>query len=181
MLAAFWSWAASAAPAGPPAGIAAYACHQGTALHLLAFDPAPGRRAWGHLGGQAEPGEAPADTALREFHEESNCAFGDLSAATPTLVGPSVAPGRSGFHTFVLKVPFMPAAQIGQPRRCNDVERNQWVWVAHDPLLQALDAPQATLPTVDGEPAQIVLWSAARLALLQARRDGVLPARDPCR
>ena len=37
------------------------------------------------------------------------------------------------------------------------------------------------LKTADGEPSQVVLWNAARLALLQARRDGVLPVRDPCR
>lgn len=180
MLLAMGSSAAVAAPAGPPAGIAAFACHGGTALHLLAFDPAPGRRAWGHLGGQAEPGETPAQTALREFQEESNCAFGDLPDAEAAISGPSVAPGRSGFHTFVLKVPFIPAAQIGLPRRCKDVERSQWVWVAHESLLRALDMPLATLATVDGEPAQIELWSAARLSLLKARRDGVLPTRDPC-
>ncbi len=181
LLALVGPWAAAAAQAGPPAGIAAYACREGSALHLLAFDPAPGRQAWGHLGGQAEAGETPARTALREFHEESNCAFGDLSGVQADLVGPSVAPGRSGFHTYGLRLPFVPAAQIAQPRRCADVERNQWVWVDHDELQQALDSPQVVLKTADGEPSQVVLWNAARLALLQARRDGVLPVRDPCR
>ena len=163
-----------------PAGVAAYACVNGSATYLLAFDPAPGRQAWGHLGGRAEPGETGAQTALREFHEESNCAFALPPDATTRLVGPSVAPG-SGFQTFVLQVPFVPADTIAAPRRCAAVERSQWVWVDHAVLHAALNGSAPDLAVKNGQPSTVHLWEPARASLRQARDEGVLPTADPCR
>lgn len=162
------------------AGIAAFACEKGSALYLLAFDPAPRRQAWGHLGGRAESGETGAQTALREFREESNCAF-ELHVDVAThLIGPSIFPGN-GFQTFVLQVPFLEAATIAQARQCKDVERNQWVWVKHDALEAALDLSATHLPVSDGTPEKVHLWRPSLDSLRKARDDGVLPTNDPCK
>lgn len=172
------SWAVAAE--GPPAGVAAYACQGGQALFLLALDPAPGRGGWGHLGGRAEPGETPLQTALRELHEESNCSISPDPAATAQAGGPSVVAG-SQFHTYLVEVPHVPASVIARPRRCTDVEREQWVWVTHADLMTALDAPEAPVRVHEGSPAAVPLWQAAWRSLRQARDDAVLPRQDPCR
>lgn len=170
------AWTAS----GPPAGAAAYACHGGQALFLLALDPAPGRGGWGHLGGQAEAGETPLQTALRELHEESNCSIAPLPAAAARASGPSVVAGGR-FHTFVVEVPYVPATVMAQPRRCNDVEREQWVWVTHADLMTALDAPGNPVQVHEGTRPSVPMWQAAWRSLRQARDDAVLPRQDPCR
>ena len=163
-----------------PAGIVAFACEKGLALYLLAFDPAPRRQAWGHLGGRAEKGETSAQTALRELQEKSNCAF-DLPAEVAThLIGPPPFP-RNGFQTFVLQVPFIEAATIAQARQCKDVERNQWVWVNHQALEAALNLSATDLPVSDGAPAKVHLWRPSLDTLRKARDDGVLPTKDPCK
>ncbi len=162
-----------------PAGVAAYACVQGSAVYLLAFDPAPRRQAWGHLGGRAEPGETGAQTALREFQEESNCAFELPVDVVTHMIGPSTFPGNA-FQTFVLQVPFVDASTIAQARQCKDVERNQWVWVQHEVLQAALDLSTTDLPVSDGTPPTVHLWRPSQDALRKARDDGVLPTRDPC-
>lgn len=170
---------AMASALAAPAGVAAYACLDGRAAYLLAFDPAPGRQAWGHLGGSAERGETGSQTALREFHEESNCAFALPDDAPARMVGPSVAPG-SGFQTFVLQVPFVPASAIAVPRPCQQVERNQWVWVDHAELQSALQTGTRDLAVQDGAQRLVHLWPPARASLLKAREEGVLPRNDPC-
>jgi 8-oxo-dGTP pyrophosphatase MutT (NUDIX family) len=172
--------AAFANAAAAPAGIAAFACVKGSAVYLLAFDPAPGRRAWGHLGGQAESGETGVQTALREFREESNCAFELPAAVSTQLKGPSIFPG-SGFQTFVLEVPFVDATTVAQARECSHVERTQWVWVGHEALQAALDLSTDELEVRDGTPPKVHLWRPSRNALQKARQDGVLPTKDPCR
>jgi len=176
LLAFAWpAWATS----GPPAGAAAYACQGGQALYLLALDPAPGRGGWGHLGGRAEPGETPLQTALRELHEESNCSIAPLPAAAEKARGPSVA-ASGRFHTFVVEVPYVPVSVIAQPRRCNDVEREHWVWVTHADLMAALDAPGDPVRVHEGSRPSVPLWQAAWRSLRQARDEGVLPRQDPC-
>ena len=177
---ASWASGAFSTTTAAPAGVAAVACVQGRAAYLLAFDPAPGRRAWGHLGGRAERGETGTQTALREFHEESNCAFALPPDAASRLKGPSVAAG-SGFQTFVLQVPFLPASILAAPRQCEAVERNQWVWVDHAVLHAALESGAPELAVLDGTPPRVHLWPPARASLDQARREGVLPTTDPCR
>lgn len=180
LAAACWLATPAWAAGGPPAGAAAYACQDGQALYLLARDPAPGRGGWGHLGGRAEAGETPLQTALRELHEESNCSITPLPAAVERATGPSVT-ASAGFHTYVVEVPHVPADVIAQRRRCNDVEREQWVWVTHADLMAALDAPGTSVRVHEGSPASVPLWQAAWRALRQARDDGALPRPDPCR
>ncbi|MCE2744504.1 MAG: NUDIX domain-containing protein [Burkholderiales bacterium] len=169
----------------PPAGVIAYSCVAGEALHLMAFDPHPSRRAWATLGGGAQKGESPAQTALREFTEESNCAYRGTEIDISQLKGPSISTGVP-FHLYSLEVPFKPVDEIAQTRQCVDIERSQWVWVRHLDLMRAMNQydetkqEQLTVPTVQGQPAQVPLWNRGVESLKKAIRDGVLPETINC-
>ncbi|HEX4855171.1 MAG TPA: NUDIX hydrolase [Limnobacter sp.] len=176
---------ACSSPVGPPAGLIAYSCMAGEALHLMAFDPHPARRAWATLGGGAKDGETPAQTAIREFTEESNCAYTPAELDASRLRGPSVSPGIP-FHLYLAQVPFKPVQQIAEHRACVDIERSQWVWVRHRDLLQVLNRAAETggdglvVPTVQGEPRQVPLWNRGADSLRKALQDGVLPETLDC-
>ena len=166
---------------GAPAGVLPYACQAEGAQELLAFDPALDRRGWGHFGGGAQGEETLAQTAARELHEETNCAFTGPTALD--LRGRS--PSRWGaFHTFFAPVVYRSPERIAEPRdACRDVERSQWVWVDHAELVAALDGDgdgAVEMPTRTGEPERIALWAGAAASLRKALADGVLPKDDPC-
>jgi hypothetical protein len=84
------------------------------------------------------------------------------------------------FRSLVLQVPHIPATHIAQTRPCNNVERNQWVWVSHEALQATLDLSTQDLKVIDGVSLKVQLWRPSLNALRKAREDGVLPARDPC-
>jgi 8-oxo-dGTP pyrophosphatase MutT (NUDIX family) len=176
---------ACSSPSAPPAGLIAYSCVAGEALHLMAFDPHPARRAWATLGGGAQPGETPAQTAIREFTEESNCAYTTEELQADELKGPSISPGVP-FHLYATQVVFKPVDVIAQTRQCVDIERSQWVWVRHLDLVRALNQfdgsadAALTLPTVQGEPLQVPLWNRGVESLKKALQDGVLPETINC-
>jgi 8-oxo-dGTP pyrophosphatase MutT (NUDIX family) len=166
----------------PPAGLIAYSCVAGEALHLMAFDPHPARRSWATLGGSAQQGETPAQTALREFTEESNCAYTGTEIDISQLKGPSISPGVP-FHLYAAQVQFKSVDEIAQTRQCVDIERSQWVWVRHFDLMRALNQTAVgtlTVPTVQGEPAQVPLWDRGVESLKKALQDGVLPETINC-
>ncbi|WP_306481140.1 NUDIX domain-containing protein [Limnobacter sp.] len=169
----------------PPAGLIAYSCVAGEALHLMAFDPHPTRRAWATLGGSGQKGETPAQTAIREFTEESNCAYRSAELDASQMKGPSISPGVP-FHLYTAQVPFKSVDEIAQTRQCVDIERSQWVWVRHLDLVRAInqhtEAAQdpLTVPTVQGQPAQVPLWSRGVESLKKALQDGVLPETINC-
>lgn len=173
-IALFLLTACSSQSDGPPAGLAAYACHAGQAHVLLAFDPHPARRAWSTLGGGAQADETPAQTALREFREESNCAYTAEELASIELSGPSVSAGVP-FHLYAAKVPFKPISEFDQERSCVDIERSQWVWVKHADLVQALNNKAMTVPVALGPLPQVALWNRGVESLRKAMEDGVLP------
>ncbi|MCR2745382.1 NUDIX domain-containing protein [Limnobacter parvus] len=169
----------------PPAGLIAYSCVAGEALHLLAFDPHPSRRSWATLGGSAQKDETPNQTAVREFTEESNCAYSADEIDISNLKGPSISPGTP-FHLYATEVPFKSAEQIAEARQCASIERSQWVWVRHLDLLRAVngfnasgDAP-VVVPTVQGEPREVPLWDRGVESLKKALQDGVLPETIGC-
>ena len=164
---------------GAPAGVIPYACVDGAALVLLAFDEEPGRRGWGHFGGTHEPGESVAETAAREFREESNCAFAGPSAEDLALLVPS---SSGGFVSFFAELRYQSISKISQDRpACPDVERSRWVWVRHADLVRALATdPPTKIDTVEGDVESIHLWPRAAGALQRAVEDGVLPDADPC-
>lgn len=178
-LLAVFALSACSSSNAPPAGLIAYSCVAGEALHLLAFDPNPARRSWATLGGSAQEGETPAQTAVREFTEESNCAYTADELKIDYLKGPSVSPGVP-FHLYATQVPFKSVEQIKQARQCVDIERSQWVWVRHLDLLRVLNSSNsnseqpAVVPTVQGEPLQVPLWSRGVESLKKALQDGVL-------
>jgi hypothetical protein len=169
----------------PPAGLIAYSCVAGEALHLMAFDPHPSRRAWATLGGGAQQGETPVQTALREFTEESNCAYSSTEMNISQLKGPSISPGVP-FHLYSLEVPFKPVDEIAKTRQCVDIERSQWVWVRHLDLMRALNQQGSAaeqplvVPTTQGQPAQVPLWNRGVESLKKALQDGVLPETINC-
>lgn len=169
----------------PPAGLIAYSCVAGEALHLLAFDPHPARRSWATLGGSAQEGETPEQTAVREFTEESNCAYNADEIEISNLKGPSISRGTP-FHLYATEVPFKSVQQIQEARQCVDIERSQWVWVRHLDLLRAVngfdiggDEPMV-VPTVQGEPREVPLWDRGVESLKKALQDGVLPETISC-
>lgn len=167
---------------GVPAGVVPYACVEGAALVLLAYDPEPDRAGWGHFGGSSKWRETAAETAARELREETNCAFPGPRAADLSGLPAS---GSGGFWTFCAELPWRDPAQIARPRPgCPDVERSRWVWVRHADLVAALDGP-STRPEVavasGGElPQTIALWPGAAGSLRRSVEHGVLAREDPC-
>lgn len=182
---ALFTLAACSSSNAPPAGLIAYSCVAGEALHLMAFDPHPARRSWATLGGSAQKGESPSQTAMREFNEESNCAYNDAEIDISQFKGPSISPGVP-FHLYTAQVPFKSVDEIAQARQCVDIERSQWVWVRHLDLVRAINqhhegAQEAlTVPTVQGQPAQVPLWDRGVESLKKALQDGVLPETINC-
>lgn len=182
---ALFTLAACGTSSLPPAGLVAYSCVAGEALHLLAFDPHPSRRAWATLGGGAKAGETPAQTAVREFTEESNCAYSAADIDVSALRGPSISTGVP-FHLYSVQVPFKPVSDIAQQRPCADIERSQWVWVRHAELMRAINqyTPDQTeplsVPVVQGTPGTVPLWGRGVESLRKALQDGVLPETLSC-
>ena len=134
------------------------------------------------MGGGAKPGETPEQTAVREFTEESNCAYALADLNVEQLKGPSISPGVP-FHLYSLQVPFKSIEEIAKPRQCADIERSQWVWVRHIDLMRALNQTQEgtlTVPSLQGNPTQVPLWDRGAESLKKAVQDGVLPEAINC-
>ena len=166
-------------PANVNAGVLPFACQNGEAVYLLAYDPNPKRLGWGNFGGGPNHNELAYQTALREFREETNCTFNINEVDPDRLHGPSEF---FGYYTFLLNVPFVSPVEISRSRNCESVERSQWVWVQHEPFTSALSGfdPRAEMPVKSGEPDQIHLWDGSAGSLRKALADGVIPSRDPC-
>ncbi len=162
------------------AGVLPFACQNGEAVYLLAYDPNSKRLGWGNFGGGPDHGELDYQTALREFREETNCAYNIEDIDPDTLHGPSEF---FGYYTFLLNVPFVDPAEISHTRKCENVERSQWVWVQHEPFTSALAGfdPRAEMPVASGEPDRIHLWDGSAGSLRKALVDEVIPSEDPCR
>ena len=164
---------------GGAAGIIPYTCSENGALYLLAYDPDRKRRAWGAFGGRPEGNETAAQTARREFYEETNCVYDPETIERLQLKGPS----RSGnFYSYVTEVPFRGAAEIAARRKCTDVERAFWIWVPHAAFIKML-ATKAASPAVEirSKPSvKFYVWDKAARSLRQALADGFLERKDPC-
>lgn len=70
-------------------GIIAYNCRNDGAHYLLAYDPHLKRMGWGTFGGRSIQGELASQTAIREFHEETNCIYTAQQRDSMVLSGPS--------------------------------------------------------------------------------------------
>lgn len=165
------------------AGIVALACKGSTALYLLARERSSDRLGWSHLGGTKEGDEPFPATALREFHEESNCAFDLDNPPSLRLSEPSKQKTKDGlFVTYHMKVNYLPVMRISNSDICKTNERDHWVWVRRTDLLASLGstAQEVDVPVAEGEPSTIRLWQPAAAALRQAVTDKVIPEADPC-
>ena len=160
------------------AGVLPYACVDGNARYLLAFDPNPDRLGWANFGGGPAEGELAKETALREFNEETNCVFDINDIDLDSLSGPS---GFFGYYTYLAEVPYTDPKTISAPRTCAHVERTDWVWVNHDDLIAALTGfdPVARMDSI--EPARSIhLWDGSAGSLRKALGDDVISKADPC-
>ncbi|MFL0807751.1 MAG: NUDIX hydrolase [Oceanobacter sp.] len=155
----------------PPAGVIPYSCQNGEALVLLAYDNGKDRNGWAAFGGGADKGESIAQTAAREFHEETGCVFPvpdaqDLEPLESSAIGT--------FHTYVYEVPFVDSAKI-EASRCGTVgERKDWIWFRLTDLITALKERE-DIPDRFDSSKTYPLWFIGRVSLQEARDDGILP------
>ncbi|CAH0991029.1 hypothetical protein SIN8267_01130 [Sinobacterium norvegicum] len=158
------------------AGVIPYACQNGQALVLLAYDPYYKRKGWGAFGGGNKFGETIDETASREFNEETNCAFEKLHLSSQPY---SVS---ANYYTFLAPVSYQPVFAISANQGdCSNVERHSWLWLQHSDLVHALDNnTDIHVANNLGYDASIHLWSGARRSLTQALKDGVLQRQLDC-
>ena len=155
----------------PPAGVIPYSCQNGEALVLLAYDNGKDRNGWAAFGGGADKGESIAQTAAREFHEETGCVFlvpdaQDLEPLESSAIGT--------FHTYAYEVPFVDSAKI-EASRCGTVgERKDWIWFRLTDLITALKERE-DIPDRFDSSKTYPLWFVGRVSLQEARDDGILP------
>lgn len=170
----------AADPKGVNSGLIPYSCTSEGAKYLLAYDPVNDRRAWGAFGGGAKERETSTQTAIREFREETNCAYSRTTLTNLSLKGPSIS---SGFYSYVAEVPYVDSESIGKTRQCVDVERSFWVWVPHNELIIALDSRYSEpYVKIKSKPKKtIYLWKGAAKSMRKAKSDGFLGESDPCK
>ncbi len=156
------------------AGVIPYSCHNNQAVVLLAFDPYSGRGGWGAFGGLAEKGEIIAQTAAREFREETNCAFRplDVTGLSASLSGE--------FYTFFAPVEYVSSTDIENNERCRNIERRDWRWVNLNSLVQALENNSDNIPVHGHSKQKLYLWDGARSSLRQALDDGIMTTSIDC-
>ncbi len=161
------------------AGIIPYSCQQGQTLILLAYDPQSKRRGWGAFGGSPKKKERAADTASREFYEETNCAF---DTPDPAKLATQKISKSGSFYSYVWQVPFLSPVQIAKKRACKDVERSQWLWVNQRDLVASLvaDTKKPVVKVSIGQPGIVTLWKKSASSLRQAYQDGLFPADGVC-
>jgi ADP-ribose pyrophosphatase YjhB (NUDIX family) len=164
--------------AASPAGVIAYACIEDGPYVLLAFDPNTNRMGYGVFGGGKKADESIAETAAREFHEETRCIFDTPTAVQLAATRPSE---RDGYYSFVAQVPFVSPSAIPQNPCEARLERSDWLWVRYTDLISALESDQSR-PKVRAslDLKYITLWEGAASALRAAIRDGLLAKQRLC-
>lgn len=167
----------STAFANPPAGVIAYTCKDKEALVLLAYDNGKNRNGWAPFGGRAEEGETIAQTASREFREETGCVF---AGPTPEQLETQQRSRIGPFYTYVSRVNWVDPVMMAASSCGTPGERSKWVWVNLEQLNQALDSGKNVVDR-DNPVVEYPLWIAGRVSLQVARSDGLLPASsDVC-
>ena len=170
--------AASGAALASPAGVIPYACLHGDPYILMAFDPVTTRLGYATFGGARNGNETLAETAAREFREETRCAFDvptaeDLSGLTPSE--------SHGYYSFVAEVPFVSQLEIPEHPCDARIERTDWLWVRLSDLEAGL-AGGETRPKVlvSLMHKYITLWGKAAKSIRQAQVDGLLDRQTLC-
>jgi len=162
-----------------PAGVIPYACIEDGPYILLAFDPVATRVGYAAFGGSRQANETIAETAAREFREETRCAFETPTAEQLEQLTPSES---HGYVSFVAEVPFISHLAIPESPCDARIERVDWQWVKLSDL-------EAGLATDDERPQVLVslmhktitLWEKAAQSLRQARADGLIDSDKLCR
>ncbi|MBX2868324.1 MAG: NUDIX domain-containing protein [Acidiferrobacterales bacterium] len=161
------------------AGVVPYACIEDGAYVLLAFDPKPSRQSYAAFSGGDKEGESLAETAAREFNEETRCVFDGPDANQLSTMKPSMDHGHA---TFVAEVPFTsPLIFPDHPCEAR-VERSDWLWVRWTDLHKALSTDERE-PEVVASLAHkyIKIWDKAADSMRGAMRDGLLPEKGLCK
>lgn len=161
------------------AGVVPYACIEDGAYVLLAFDPKPSRQSYAAFAGGDKKGETLAETAAREFNEETRCVFEKpdvklLSAMTPSM--------DHGHATYVVEVPFVSPLMFPDHPCEARVERSDWLWVRWSDLHKALLTDERE-PEVVASLAHkyIRIWDKAASSMRSAMSDGLLPEKGLCK
>ncbi len=162
-----------------PAGVIPYACVSGDPYVLVAFDPVSDRAGYAAFGGGRKGQETIAETAAREFHEETRCAFD-----TPTAeeLERSIPSYYDGFYSYVAEVPFISHLEIPEHPCDARIERFDWQWIRLSDLTMALDSDEARPQVlVSLMHKYITLWEAGAASLRAAIKDGLLNEDRVCR
>ena len=155
-----------------PAGVIPYACVGKDILVLMAFDPASGRLGYGAFGGSREGAESIAETAAREFHEETRCAFDGPAAEHLETLSFS---NSNGFYSYVAEVPYKPALDIEMHACDAQLERAGWQWFSLDDLVDSLNSgDERPAIKVFASDLEITLWDKAAESLRKAMQDQLL-------
>jgi 8-oxo-dGTP pyrophosphatase MutT (NUDIX family) len=161
-----------------PAGVIPYACVNGQTWVLLAYDPAPGRSGYAAFGGTQEAGESIAETAAREFQEETRCVFDHPDS---TDLEPLPHSKSNGYVTYVAEVEYKSALQIEQHSCDAQLERAGWQWFDLENLLEALRTDLARPKLfARGDILQVTLWDKAADSMRQSMKDNLLVAEVLC-
>ena len=162
-----------------PAGIIPYACILGKAYVLLAYDSGHKRNGYGGFGGKPSDIESIAETAAREFSEETRCAFSAINAKTLTNHIPSQS---NGYFTYVIEVPYRTAREISDNPCTAPIERSDYQWIELIDLTNVLQNKTSNIEissVIDGK--KINLWDKSAQSLQQAFEDGLLDSKKLCK
>ena len=136
------------------AGVVAFAKRDGDTFILLADHKINSGRGWAAFGGCVDPNETIIAGALREFREETACAFSTKLTINDST--PQVTIGK--FTSFALEVPNQDA-NTSRPEnsQCSGIsyqERGPWRWVR---LALLIDLIESQPPKLKSENQNISL------------------------
>ncbi len=117
------------------AGVLPYSTATGEVTVLLGFDAGEGH--WSDFVGTCTPGETPAQTAARQFEEETRGGY-QISDISQRLQG--VAPIEIGnTRIFLIEVPQVSARQLERLSKDRGFEKTDYCWVPLLELLESID------------------------------------------
>ncbi len=128
------------------AGVLPYSTSSGEARVLLGFEGE--EEVWSDFVGVCTPGETPAQTAAREFVEETREAYAYSDVLRRLQDTAPVAIGRT--RIFLMEVPEISAIQLGRLAKSRNSEKISYCWVPLGELLASIDdrgANRAQVPS----------------------------------